>query len=47
MVRRRIDGAATENVLVKDVDDFDGYDLDSLIPESDPIDGRNAEPSEF
>ena len=39
MMSRRVEGAATENVMIKDIDDFDDYDLDSLIPDYDPRDG--------
>ena len=42
MLQQRIDGAATENVLIKDVDDFDDYDLDSLIPDYEPKDGAES-----
>lgn len=32
MMKQRIEGAASENVMVRDIDDFDEYNLDSLIP---------------
>jgi hypothetical protein len=47
MVARRVEGAATENVLIKDVDDFDEYDLDSLIPDHEPDDGHQPDLTDF
>jgi hypothetical protein len=47
MVARRVEGAATENVLIKDVDDFDEYDLDSLIPDHEPDDGDHPDLTDF
>jgi type I restriction-modification system DNA methylase subunit len=49
MMSQRIEGAANENVMVKDVDDFDDYNLDSLIPDYDPSDDDddNANLSDF
>lgn len=49
MMRQRIEGAAKENVLIKDVDDFDDYNLDSLIPDYEPETdgGQSANLSDF
>lgn len=47
MLARRVEGAARENVLITDVDDFDEYDLDSLIPEHGPDGAGHVELSEF
>ncbi|MDS0278173.1 N-6 DNA methylase [Halomicroarcula sp. S1AR25-4] len=47
MVRQRVDGAASENVQVRAVDDLDDYDLDSLIPEFEPESDYNASLREF
>jgi len=49
MMSRRIEGAANENVMIQDIDDFDDYNLDSLIPDYDPSgdDDDNANLSDF
>jgi type I restriction-modification system DNA methylase subunit len=49
MVSQRVEGAASENVMIRDIDDFDDYNLDSLIPDYDPTDegGSNTNLSDF
>ncbi|MBX0325128.1 N-6 DNA methylase [Halomicroarcula sp. F13] len=49
MMSQRIEGAANENVMIKDIDDFDDYNLDSLIPDYDPDndDSMNTNLSDF
>ncbi|USZ71981.1 Eco57I restriction-modification methylase domain-containing protein [Natronosalvus halobius] len=34
LVEQRVEGAATENVLIEDIDEFDEYDLRSSVPDS-------------
>ena len=47
MMSQRVEGAANENVLVQDIDDFDDYDLDSLIPDYEPDGGQNLSLTDF
>lgn len=47
MMERRIEGAAKENVMIKDIDDFDDYNLDSLIPNYEPEKDKDADLSDF
>lgn len=46
MVKQRVEGAATEDVLIRKYDDFDDYDLDSLMSDYDP-DENSSDLSDF
>ena len=47
MMKQRIEGAASENVMVKDIDDFDEYNLDSLIPNYEPKKNADTDLTDF
>lgn len=47
MMKQRIEGAASENVMIKDIDDFDEYNLDSLIPNYEPEKNADTDLTDF